>query len=265
MKIAVVFAITCGTLFSQTTANLEFEVASVRLAVPQPNGRVLTGVRGGPGTSDPGQIIYDFPLKALLSSAYGVKRYQVNGPAWLDTEIYEVIAKIPPDTTGEQAKVMLQNLLADRFNLKLHRETREFPLYEITVAKGGPKLKLSGSPLPSNNKDKDGYSLIPNFTGLAMLPSNGKIRIGANAQPLSTLALVLTDRLGGPVVDKTGLTATYNFTLEFASPNAAPDAPGDAPELATAMQEQLGLRLEKTKGPLEMIVVDKGDKVPTEN
>ncbi|HLI85121.1 MAG TPA: TIGR03435 family protein [Bryobacteraceae bacterium] len=128
---------------------LNFEVASVKKAAPPqfagPGGRgmmIAFGRRGGPGTSDPGQITWSgATLKDLLAAAYEVKRYQVSGPAWLDSERYDIIAKVPAGTTKDQVKVMWQHLLADRFGVTLHRISKMFPVDELEPVKGGAKVK----------------------------------------------------------------------------------------------------------------------------
>lgn len=273
-----------------------FEVASVKPAAPlTPGPGLRIGPSGGPGTSDPGQVTYrSMPLKFLLTLAYGVKNYQITGPGWLDTERYDIIAKIPPDTNKEQFALMLQSLLADRFNLTLHRETKDLPLYELVVAKSGPKLKPyvddpNAAPMPPPGTPlqmgKDGFPKIPPGANIMMM-MNGRIRMGASKQTIARLADTLSGQLGKPVVDKTGLTGEYDFTLDFsteglAQPGFAPPPPPppgaaggptpgpaldqDAPTLLAAVQEQLGLKLDSKKGPLDLLVIDHADKVPTEN
>ncbi len=143
MKIAAFF-IAAGLAFAQTSAKLEFEVASVKPAPPPGDGRILVGGRGGPGSQDPSQMTFNnATVKMLLINAYNVKSYQVTGPSWIDTERYNIIAKVPEGTSKADGQVMLQNLLAERFKIVLHRETKELPLYELNVAKGGSKLKVS--------------------------------------------------------------------------------------------------------------------------
>jgi uncharacterized protein (TIGR03435 family) len=278
---------------------LSFEVASVKPTAPSPDGRVRIMMRGGPGTSDPGQVTYQGrSLKDLISSAYRVKSFQVSGPGWLDTERFDIVAKVPEGTTKEQFSVMLQNLLVERFKLAVHRETKDFPLYELTIAKGGPKLKPStedpsaaaGPPPPGPPPlGKDGFPQLPaGRPGLMMnaLP-DGDRRVMAMVQPVSVLADMLSNLMDSPVIDKTGLTGKFDFTLEFVAepeigagplgavpapqPNADPGQPASlgAPDepagLFTAVQEQLGLKLERKKGPLDVWVVDRAEKVPAEN
>lgn len=145
----------CALAFGQATTSLTFEVASVKPSAPvPPSGRVYFGPpRGGPGTPDPGQITWTYAtLRALLMTAYDVKGYQISGPAWLASERYDIAAKVPAGATQEQVDVMWQNLLLERFGLRLHHESKEFKVEELVVAKGGPKLKETAqdptAPLP---------------------------------------------------------------------------------------------------------------------
>jgi uncharacterized protein (TIGR03435 family) len=302
---AGIAVLACALVFSQTTAfgqaaeTLTFEVASVKLAAPPPaDGKIFVGSRGGPGTPDPGQITWtNATLKTLLTIAYGVKPYQVNCPAWLDTERYDIIANVPEGATKEQVNVMWRNLLKERFGMVVHHESREFEVDELVVAKGGSKLKEttldlnapppSGAPQGPPKLNKDGIPEL-NRPGLMMMGLNGPTgpisRMMARAWTLSGLATVLGNQLNRPVVDKTGLTGKYDFNLEYtpdlsrlpppqpglAGPGPAAGAPGtEASEpgsnLAAAIQQQLGLRLAPGKAKLDVVVVDKADKVPTAN
>ena len=304
---AGILALACKAAFGQTgEGKLEFEVASVKPAALLRDGAIMMGMRGGPGTEDPGRVTYTgLPLRGLLTTAYNVKPYQLSGPGWLDTERFDIVAKIPEGTTKEQFRVMLQNLLTERFKLTLHHETKDLPLYELTVGKNGPKLKKSvedpnapaiepgrgtGPPPGPPPMGKDGMPQLPSGQkGMMMFMMPGRARVLGGVQPLSALADMLGNQLGNPVVDKTGLTGNYDFTLEFAPepgrmmgpfgglpppppppPGAVPgpgqaDAQSEAPALLTAIQEQLGLKLEQKKGPLDLVVIDHAEKVPTEN
>ncbi|HEY6340342.1 MAG TPA: TIGR03435 family protein [Bryobacteraceae bacterium] len=291
----------CGAALGQTKR--EFEVATVKPAAPSPTGKTMIGRSGGPGTRDPGRVNYTaMRLADLLSSAYGVKTFQISGPSWLSSERYDITATIPEGTTKEQFAVMLQNLLLDRFKIKLHHETKEFPLYELSVAKNGPKLKASVADPNVNQNDpppgalpqgKDGFpQLPPGRKGLFMMFRPDGFHLAAMVQSMSEIAQALSDQVGSVVVDKTGLTGTYEFTLDFApdgdffqrqglpppppaggngptaGPTPGPTAAGDpaeAPNIFTAVQDQLGLKLEKKKGPLDLIVIDQAEKTPAEN
>jgi uncharacterized protein (TIGR03435 family) len=231
---------TCCLAQSQTVdKSLTFEVASVKPAAPpSANGRGMIMFRppsGGPGTKDPGRISYPFiSLKNLLMNAYDVKNYQIAGPGWLDTERFDINATMPLDTTKEQFRMMLQNLLAERFKLSIHRESKELPAYVLSVGKGGPKMKESDPvaagadpetaalpPPPPPGQPKmgpDGFPVIPMGSrgGLFMIMMPGRARMIGQQQTMLELANRLTGQLNRPVTDATGLTAKYDFVLTFA-------------------------------------------------
>ena len=233
---AITFAWISLATFAQTPA---FEAASVKPAAP------ITG-RGGRTTSSGDRSTYaNTTLLNVLARAYLVKGYQIDGPSWIKTDRYDIVAKAPDNTPKDQIPLMLQALLADRFQLKLHREPRQMTVYELIV-KGAAKLEKSEGEL--------GYDI-----------ANGRreLKNHTTAQ--------LTDFLAGilqrPVFDRTNLTGTYNFRLEMSMEelggiNAKPDSP--APSIFTII-EGLGLKLESRKEPVEVIVIDSGNKVPTEN
>jgi uncharacterized protein (TIGR03435 family) len=136
--------LTAGMLFSQTTpAPPAFEVASVKPAPPPTEGKFMVQMGG-----DPGMVDYkNVSLKTLIARAYEMKDYQVSGPDWLDSARFDVVAKIPPNTSPGQVPMMLQTLLAERFKLTAHREQKVMPAYAMVVGKNGPKLKpLEGEP-----------------------------------------------------------------------------------------------------------------------
>ena len=279
---------------------IAFEVASVKPAAPATGAAaIVPQIRGGPGTADPGQISYtNWSMSALLLMAYGLHQpYRLSGPNWLENTKYDIVAKIPAGATREQVNVMVQNLLVERFGLAAHHETRDLPGYEMAVSRNGPKIKespesptvVAAAPVPgvlrriAMGKDKDGLpELASGSTGLVTLPAGaGSTRYSARNQPLSQLAGLLDNPLGRPVVDKTGLTGKYDFNLTYTrdertmanmvggvppSTPAAADAPADAaPDLFTAMQEQLGLKLESKKVPIDVLVIDRLEKAPTAN
>jgi uncharacterized protein (TIGR03435 family) len=256
-------------------------------------------IQGGPGTRDPGRITYtNIPLTFLLAIAYDVKNFQLKAPSWMDSEHYDISAKVPEGATKEQTAGMLQNLIADRFQLALHRETKEMGGYELTLAKTGSKLKESapedpaanqpGPPQPSGppgppKRDANGF---PQLAGRGMLvmmemtPKGPIAKMSARSQPLSELIKMLGNQLRVPIADKTGLTAKYDFTLEYAPdmagmggppPPAGTPASGPAateesgPDITTAVREQLGLKLDAKKLAVDLLVIDKAERVPTEN
>jgi uncharacterized protein (TIGR03435 family) len=208
-------------------------------------------------------------VRFLLFEGFGgINQNQViNEPAW-STEGFDIEAKVAPAdvaTLGkmnfDQRRQMFQAILTDRFKMVVHHETRELPLYILTVAKGGPKLKESAPDDPA--------STTPRRRG--MMVNNGKIT--ATDAQISTMVTILSRNLGRTIVDKTGLTGNYDFALEWAddagSPHpsdgaAAANAPDPGASIFTALQEQLGLKLESTKGPVDVVVIDHIEK-PTEN
>jgi uncharacterized protein (TIGR03435 family) len=232
---------TCCLALGQTVdKTLTFEVASIKPAPPPvPDGRgriMIAGPSGGPGTKDPGRIHYPFmSLKNLLMSAYDVKNFQISGPPWLDTERFDITATMPPETTKEQFRVMLQNLLAERFKLTIHRETKDLPMYSLLVAKGGPKMTESAPPAPPKEGDDappppppsrpkigaDGFPELPAaITGRAgifnmMMPGRGRM-IGSQ-QTMHDLADRLSGQLSRPVTDETELAKKYDFTLTYST------------------------------------------------
>jgi uncharacterized protein (TIGR03435 family) len=275
-----------------------FEVASIKPAAPQAPGRMMMGRRGGPGTPDPTRVTFtNASMEMLLMTAFDVKGYQITGPSWLQTEHYDVTAKIPPGTTDEQFRLMLQNLLKERFHMAVHHDSKELPIYALVVAKNGPKLKEAAvEPAPPEGalppeppaRGKDGFPQLPKGRrGLMFMMNAGRIRAAGNQQSMSDLCNALAMNLDRPVVDQTGLKGKYDFTMDFApepgtiakmkalgpagapggdagGPAPAPDA-DSGPSIFTALQEQLGLKLEPKKGPVELIVVDNLEKAPTEN
>lgn len=136
--------LTFGTaVFGMAAEAPSFEVATVKKAeLPEPGKPMFFGRRGGPGTDDPGRITWSGEdLRSLLMTAYDVKRYQISGPDWMDSERYDIVAKVPAGSTKEQVNLMLQNLLADRFGVVLHHTSKVMAMYEMQQAKGGAKLK----------------------------------------------------------------------------------------------------------------------------
>ena len=269
--------------------NPAFEAASVKPAAARPGAR--SRMQGGPGTGDAGQITYtNVTLASVLQRAYDVKVYQVTGPAWLSSERYDIAAKIPPDTSQEQFHRMLQNLLAERFHLALHHEARELPGYELAAQRNGARLKPSAdvdpaapSSPPSDNAtppktDANGFPQLDRPGIVFMEGVRGKAVVTfltARAQPVSALVDLLSREFRMPIVDKTGLTGTFDFTLAYAPQppgalSAAPPMEGlsaaddSAPNLIVAVQ-QLGLRMNPRKVPLDVLVVDRADKIPVEN
>jgi uncharacterized protein (TIGR03435 family) len=245
-----------------------FEVASVK-ANETPLGTHIAGTR----VSDPGHFERTYyPLAGYVTLAYRLQGYQLVCPSWMFAARYDIAAKIPEGAAPDEQWVMLQNLLAERFALKVHRENQEMTGYALVIAKGGPKFKQfkDGDPLPplppSAVEDPEGF--LPPQGGMAWWATvGGAIR---EQTTMAALTLRLQSLVRKPVHDETGLEGKYNLALRWGEgPTSAEDAVHDMPDAATglfsALQSQLGLKLESKKGMVEMLVVDRCEKVPTEN
>jgi len=284
-KIPVIslIAFACGVGHAQSTgARPTFDAASVKSAPPPDGHGRRVAMIGGPGTNEPGRINFEnVGLGAVIAKAYGVEFYQIAGPDWLQSERFNIVATVPPGTAREQFRLMLQNLLADRFKLALHKETREIAIYSLVVARNGPKLKKAApDPPPDENspandgefrpgplaKDRDGYPVLSPGTTMAMTGDRARMANKGHMQLLVDMLAGQTDR---PVVDATGLTEEYEFAVSWiprppgADRTAVEDPAG--PDLFAAVQQQLGLKLEPKKGPIEFLVVDRAEKIPTAN
>jgi bla regulator protein blaR1 len=229
-------------------------------------------------------------LPMLVGDAYGVEYFQISGlPEWPKSEKYDIEAKMDSAAVGELKRLsegerdlaqkrMLQALLSDRFQLKVHRETKSLPEYALVVAENGPKLKEGkpGDTYPNGIKGPDGGS----GAGIMMMGLNGP-GLTAQGVPISNLVRMLSQQLGRTVVDRTGLAGKYDFTLQWTpDPSQTPmfkganggQPPADNPpspgfqgvSIFTALQQQLGLKLEPQQGPVDMVVIDHVE-MPTED
>ena len=144
LAIAILAGGMAAGAFAQTDAVPEFEAASIKPAPPPTNNMIRVMMRGGPGSDDPGRVDWNnVSLRQMVTDAFNVKDYQVQGPDWLGSQRFDVVAKIPAGTTKEQYRLMIQKLLTDRFKMTFHREQKEHAAYALVVAKGGPKFKES--------------------------------------------------------------------------------------------------------------------------
>jgi uncharacterized protein (TIGR03435 family) len=221
-----------------------FEVASVKLTQ---HGRTPDGwSHSSVDVPSPGSFVAtNASMEECIRWAYGVKEYQISGPEWLNSDAasYDIAAKAPAGATKNDIRLMVQALLAERFKLAIHRETRMLPVYELVTAKNGPKLQTA---IPG---ETDGIS-----------SQGGSVK--ARAVTMAFFAATLSRYIGTPVFDKTGLSGAFDFSMEYARDDR--DS-ADKPSIFTAVQEQLGLKLEKAKGPVEILVIDHAEKAPTEN
>jgi uncharacterized protein (TIGR03435 family) len=255
----------------------QFEVASIKPSLPG-NGRMRTGSRGGPGTDDPSLFTCEnCGLAALIVQAYDLKRYQFSGPDWTESARFNISAKIPEGATKKQFQAMLQNLLADRFKLKSHREKKEMQTYDLVVGKNGPKLKESVGPqspddtLPPPKSagpqtDESGFAILPpGRVPMAIFTANGHATRRWIEQTMEQLAGRLSNQLSRPVFDATGLKGKYDFTLRWVTEGFTLSDDDSGPTIFQALQEQLGLKLESKKSMVDTLVVDHVEKTPTEN
>ena len=300
-----------ATLAAQSAApaaqgpTARFEVASVKRNTSG-EGFMTAGMQPG------GRLtLINVPARQLIVRAYQVQPYQVlGGPSWLISDRFDVTAKAEDNATPQQLNAMLQSLLADRFRLKIHRETRQSDVYRLVKARTDGKLGDSLKPAavdcgargrgPAPGPGRAAGGAAPGSGPVAGGPPSGRVggplpgpggpaggcmmmigpgRFEMGGQSLSTFANSLASQLGRPVLDETGLAGAYDLKLSYmpdvggrglppgAPPPGAPELPPidpNAPSLPTALQEQLGLKLEPAKGPVEMIVIDSIEQ-PTED
>jgi uncharacterized protein (TIGR03435 family) len=282
-----------------------FEVASVRPAAPlPPNAGPAPAflITGGPGTRSPERITYlRTPLIVLIKEAYGVELDQIVGPGWLYEEKYTILATVPRGTPKDQVRTMLQNLLAERFRLTFHLQKKEYPVYTLAIAKGGPKLNEAAFPDATPLRvgqyaplDRDGFpDLPPDVRGSMASSVSGVARRTFRSYSIEDLRIWLGFQFGkspgpgtsmlGRVIDKTSLTGRYDFRLECAEPwggsfsvskpaddplsrlDLPPDPGGSGPTIFAALEKQLGLKLEEAKAWLDVLVIDSALRVPIEN
>ncbi len=269
----------CGAFAQASDDSLTFEVASVKphpLVAGEPAG---SSFNGGPGTSDPGQItVINRTLRTLVIEAYGIRGFQIEHPQWVGDERFDIIAKVPPGTTPPQAKAMMRNLLVERFDLRIRRETRGLPVYALVVAKGGLKMKPSADdpagqpPAPAEGLialDKlktgsDGFRQLPPGAHTVMASYTADTaKVTGQKQPLSQLVSWLSSRVSDrPIIDETGLKGNYDFSMTW---SLEYDGAGNDFGLFAALEQQLGLKMDPRKMPTEMLIVVSALRVPKEN
>lgn len=262
MRFAILFAAFSGLLFAQAP---EFDAASIK---PSAGGRKMM-------TASPTRITFNgVTVRDCLMAAFNAKDYQITGPDWIRTERFNIAAAAPGETAGaaadappqqnngqqapvltENMRLMLRKLITDRFQMTLHVEKRELPVFGLVVAKGGTKqLKESETPGRSNMRMNGGTVSFTNVTIAELVDYMSQMR---------------TAELDRPVVDNSGLKGQYDFTVKLFGTQeemmAALNKGDFGTSIFTLIQEQLGLKLEPEKLPLDMIVVEKAEKTPTEN
>jgi uncharacterized protein (TIGR03435 family) len=243
MAIAAVTLVTAWQVNGQSSqdtttpaAPVAFDVASIKpIPPPIPSG-------GGPWIVTHGRFKAETGyVRGLIGWAHHVLAAQVKGgPGWIDSEPYYIEARAEsPEAGPEKIRAMLDTLLADRFKLTVHHDTQEGQVYDLVVGKNGPKLQDA----------KEGRRNFINWTG------PGQVTFTENSTLLG-LINVLSSLLIAPVLDKTNIRGSYNFSLQFTDPRFPHRQQDDSPDLFTAVQEQLGLRLQAVKGPVDVLVID---------
>lgn len=233
--------------FAQDVKDLpSFEVASVKHCPPHSDEGTFTV------TADdhrPGLITYrNMNLKGLLTRAYHLEDYQIDGPSWLDLEEYDITARPPANTPQPQRMLMLRKLLMERLQMKVHFEKKDLPAYVMQVGKTRPTLKVAKERHVSEDGSMEGSDV-------------GGGQLNARNSTMPALANLLSYALHAPVVDMTGIQGEYDVTLDW-----RPEA-GELPDdlVAVALQRQTGLILKKQKAPLDLLVIDHIEKIPTAN
>jgi len=247
-----------------------FEVASVKPASPYKGGPIHIGTTGGPGTDDPTRLTFsNATLTMVLQRAFDLRDTEkINGPGWLNVDMYDIAATLPPSATKDQMRTMLQNLLAERFHMVWHREKQSLPAYVLVARKGRVRL---AAPKDSSSRASHKENTLPGIRTITC----GNCTVGE-------FVTMLGNPEGRFVFDETGLTGTYDFALTYepvydckgctlggpdgASPPPLPPPLDQAPPvLSVALDQQLGLKLEKKQMPLDVIVIDRVDRVPVQN
>ena len=292
------YVVSCyGLLGQQATERPAFEVASIKPAKPMQMGQMRVGMN-----SDAGMMRYsNVSLKDCIRTAYRVKDFQVQGPDWIGSTRFDIVAKLPAGSTKDQVPEMLQTLLSERFKLALHRETKDHAIYALVAGKGGPKLKPAE--IQTGDSTAGGGNLpkgeVPRGAMMMRMDPSGA-HLKAPSATLASLAEMISRFTERPVVDLTGIQGQYDFELTFAPetmhamgglppppdgmgpgpagpagggersmPGGPSDKPSDAPaEQAGTIAESVaryGLKLEPRKAPLEILIVDHIERAPTDN
>lgn len=251
-RTALALLASAAVVWSQTGPKPSFETASIK----------MTDLKGGGGHShehnDPGMLRASMTLKSFVMRAYNLQPYQVTGgPKWIDSTTYDIVAKLEhPETASAKGfelplYVALQSLLTERFQLKFHRETKDLPALAMTVSKSGFKLKESAARTGCGTDSVEG-------------PGRN---IKAACVDMETVRRFLARQLDLPVFDRTKIQGRYDFKLQWMPENLRDTGPTDQPPLPslfTALEEQLGIKIEAIKAPVEIFVVDSAQR-PSEN
>jgi uncharacterized protein (TIGR03435 family) len=247
LRPAIVLSAICAITSLTAADEPKFEVASAK----------RTDQCSFTSSTDPGAVVLKgYPLKPILVEAFKLRKEQISGPAWLDEDCFEIVAKMPEGATKDQVPAMLQSLLIERFKLATHKETSLRPMYALIVDKNGPKFKESD----------------PGFHRSAVPSGAVRFGFGANkaikgSMTMASLVRLLSNNLDPPVQDFTGLKGTYDIDLQWTPEPATAADPPAAPtaDIFTAIRDSLGLKLDPRKAPFETLIIDHIDRIPTAN
>jgi uncharacterized protein (TIGR03435 family) len=288
-KSLLLCTVTAIATWGQQSSRPEFEVATIRPSAPSPEATVTARAH-----IDGAQVRWlSLTLKYYMATAYRVKQYQISGPDWISSDRFDISATIPAGVSTTQMPEMLQRLMEDRFQVKMHREKKDFPVYALEIAKGG--LKIQANPpdpeaakadatTPANTNVSGSAQGISIDFGRGSSYTFANNRFDAKKLTMANVVRALELYTDRPVVDMTDLTGTYDFTLEITAEDyqamlirAAVTAgvtlpPGDLrlldgatlPSLFEALQK-VGLKLDARKAPLDVLVIDEARKTPTDN
>lgn len=240
---------------AQSSAKPQFEVASIK---QRTDGASTSACCLGAG----GRLnIKNQRISNVIGFAWTMKYYQlVGGPSWLESDRFDIEAKAEGSSSQDEMKQMLQSLLEERFHLKIHQETRQLPVYTLTLAKGGSKMQAfkEGDCIkyaPSTPASPSTATKPRDFCGFNILTQGRWNASGITMQQVTSALADITNR---PVIDKTGLSGLFDVHMEYPEDELSPDSAG--PSIFTVIQSQLGLRLESTKGPVPVLVIDQVEK-----
>ena len=242
MKQVLVLALTACAALAQTA---QFEVASVKRAEGGgPPGDIPRNMDQSPGHF----AMRNVPLRYAVEWAYDLKDYEIAGPEWIKVdERFDIIAKASGPASDDQMRPMLQALLLDRLQMKVHRETKDLNVYVLVRGKGEPKVKPADPNVPPGISGNKGVASFRSF-------------------PLSRLTFLLSRRLDRPVLDQTGLKGNFDYSVDISGlPGPGGITDPAAPSIFSAIQQDMGLRLEARKEPIGILVIDQASKVPTAN
>lgn len=260
LRFAAIALLPCGSFGQQAAPPKTFEVASIR------QGGSLTTFTGEPRRTG-GRLTWTTTLYFLTCYAYRLPVWRISGVK-SEQSFYTIAATMDPGSTEDEVRAMLRQLLRERFNLSVHTETKELSGYALAAGPGGSKLRTTGPggeapPMPDYLRGKSPEA----YEGRIFASIEGANTSAITGRGVSTskLADAISEALGVFVEDRTGLTGNYYFGFRFRSEDSFAAGNVDVPTVFAAVQEELGLKLEKQRGPVEILVVDRIDKIPSEN